>query len=117
MGTIENVQNELIPFVLQFSILVGLGVMIVGLIITVYGILKHKFASLKDSLHYYFMTVGIGLIVSVSGTLISTMANMDVNTSVVYKKALPPSVVTALIVLAFCFLMTKPKNEDSNDKE
>ena len=116
MGTIENVQNELIPLVLQFSILVGLGVMIVGLIITVYGILKHKFASLKDALHYYFMTVGMGLMVSVSGTLISTMANMDVNTSV-YKKALPPSVVTALILLAFCFLMTKPKNEDSNDKE
>lgn len=116
MGTIENFQNELIPFMLQFSIIAGLGVMFVGLIITVYGIFKHKFASLKDALHYYFMTVGVGLLVSVSGTLISTMVNMDVNTSV-YKRALPPSVVIALVVLAFCFLITKPKNEDSNDKE
>lgn len=116
MGTIENFQNELIPFVLQFSIITGLGVVVVGLIITIYGTFKHKFASLKDALYYYFMTVGVGLLVSVSGTLISTIANMNINTSV-YKKTLPPSVIVALIVLAFCFLITKPKNENDNDKE
>lgn len=102
MGDIETLASVMIPLVVKGAIEFGIILCLISATIAVYSYLGKK-QSLKEIKTYLGYTFGIGILVSLSGLLVSFIANLDVNFDG-FKRSIPVGYIVALVI--YCLLLT-----------
>ena len=109
ISTIENVANQIIPYIIRFTITIGIAIILVETTIMLYCLLKGN-NKLKRTKKDFINFISAGILTVLSGLLINFLSHYKLDFSS-YKHSIP-SVYTIVLIITFCSL----KNGNTNKK-
>ena len=107
MSNIETLTNTMIPYMIKYVILVGIIVCLISVTIAfnAYSYLRKK-QSLKDLMTHLSYTLGIGVMISLSGFIVNYIANYDISFSS-FKHEIPVGYIVSLVILLLAKITNK----------